>query len=157
MSYSDIVSDIATRMETIPSIGIVHDYYRYTADAAKFLQLFKCSIGGKEQIRGWEITRISAPEARTGAYFRYHKFRITGYLGLCDADATDKTFQTLIDDVCELFRTAEPPGGSSWYYLDLALPGDLPAQAVVIEPRMFGSVLCHYAEILLTVTERILP
>ncbi len=155
-NYLAILADIKTNLEAITDIGIVHDYYRYVANPTKFVTLFSYTpTGGSKHIRGWEITRIRAPEHKRGAYFRHHIFKLTGYLGLKDTDATDKIFQALIDAVCEKFRTASD--GATWYYLDGDNSDNSPCQVEIIEPRMFGETLCHYAEIILLVTERIVP
>jgi hypothetical protein len=74
-------------------------------------------------------------------------------MGLQDDAATDKTFQVLIDAVCDELRAAA--NGATWYYMDGDNPENAPAQVEVIEPRIFGSVLCHCAQIALAVTERI--
>lgn len=153
-NYNTIAADIKTKMQTISGIGNVHDYYRWNKEASKFLALFAYTpAGGSQQIRGWELSRISATEHKRGAFFRHHRFKITGYMSLRDADATDKTFQTLVDDICEKFRTAD--GGATWDYRNGDSPEESPAQAGVLDVRQFGEILCHYAEIFLSVTERI--
>ena len=153
--YLEIIADIKGKMESVPDIGKVYDYYRWNADFARFVQLFSYtpSTGGLH-IRGWEITRKAAPEHKRGAWFRHHKFTLTGYMGLKDDAATDKVFQVLVDDVCELFRNTA--GGATWDYMDGEAPENSPAQTPLITPRMFGSVLCHVAEIDLSVQERII-
>ncbi len=156
--YSSILSDIKTKMEAVTDIGKVYDYYRWNNNPSTFISLFAYTpSGGGKHIRGWEITRVQVPEHKAGAYFRHHKFKIAGYLALKDVDATDKTFQVLIDKICEKFRTADPPSGATWYYMNGDNPGDSPCQVDIIEARMFGDVLCHYAEISLSITERISP
>lgn len=153
-NYIAIVADVKAKMLTITNIGQVHDYYRWNKDASGFLNLFAYTpAGGSKHVRGWELSRISATEHKKGAFFRHHKFKLAGYMSLKDADATDKTFQTLVDDVCEKFRTAD--GGATWDYRNGDSPNDSPAQATTIEARQFGEVLCHYAEIILSMTERI--
>lgn len=154
--YTEILADIKTRLESVQNAGRVHDYARWSPDQARFLQFFSYRPpGGEQQVRGWEITRTSASEHIQGAYFRHHVFVLTGYMGLRDADATDKKFQELVEAVCDRFRSAQPPAGSAWDYRDGDDPDNSPVQVDTIELRMFGNVLCHYAEIRLSVTERI--
>jgi len=153
--YIDIIADIKTKMEEITGIGIVHDYERYSKDENKFITLFKTTVDSVDQIRGWEITRTAAPEHKRGAWFRHHRFRINGYMGIQDANTTEKTFQVLIENLSEKFRTAEPPAGATWYYMDGDNPDNSCVQVDVIDARMFGQYLCHHAEISLAVTERI--
>lgn len=153
-NYLAIIADIKAKLSALPNIGQVHDYYRWNKESAAFLSLFAYTAsGGSQQIRGWEFTRSAAPEHKRGAFFKHHRFKITGFMSLKDSDATDKTFQQLVDNICETFRVTA--SGAAWDYRDGDNAENSAAQADVIEVRTFGSVLCHYAEINLSVTERI--
>jgi hypothetical protein len=160
MSYTAIVADIKSKLMKIPDVGVVHDYARWSNDMAKFIQLFARDLpAGKKEVRGWEITRVAAPEKKRGnTFFRIHRFQVSGYMGLLDAEATDIAFQELIDTVCSKFRVAEPADGDAapWFYMDGPDSGKSCVQAETIDTRMFGSVLCHHADIFITVTERII-
>lgn len=153
-NYRAIVTDIASQLAAIPNVGVVHQYERQAADMARFIALFKDASG---RICGWEITRRAVSEHQAGAFFRHHQMVLKGYLGLQDANGSSLIFQELIDAVCARFRTAEPPANSTWQYMNGDEPDKSPAQAETINDRMFGAVLCHCAEISLSVTERILP
>lgn len=150
-NYLAIVADIKATLSAIPGVGMVHDYERWSADWDKFLGFFKDSTG---KILGWEITRRSASEHQAGAYFRHHQFVLKGYMGLADAKGTGKTFQSLCEEVCAAFRN--PASGASWDYRNGDSPDNSAAQIESINDRMFGNVLCHCAEITLSVTERII-
>lgn len=153
-NYLNILAEIKAKLEAIADIGKVQDYYRWNSDEAAFIALFTHNLpGGESQIRGWEITRESVTEHKKGAFFRHHRFKLTGYMSLRDADATDKTFQTLVEDVCAAFRNSE--GAGSWYYSDGDAPENSAAQVGTVSVRAFANLLCHYAEINLSVTERI--
>jgi len=155
-NYSAILADIKTKLESVTDIGVIHDYERWIVDPSKFIALFAFTpAGGVKQIRGWEITRISASEHLKGAFFRHHKFKLNGYLGLKDADATGKTFQVLIEEICAKFRGAVTT--QAWDYRDGDNPGNAPAQVMAIDTRMYGELLCHCTEIHISITERILP
>jgi hypothetical protein len=153
MSEANIRTQIYTILSSVTNIGKVYDYERWANDWATFINFFKTTIGGIDQIRGWEISRRSAPEKQvgissgTGKYERAHSFVIRGYLGVKDADATEKTFNALIEAIATAFRGNRKLNGTAERH-DLI-------QTDIIEPRMFGSVLCHYAELSLTATERI--
>jgi hypothetical protein len=154
--YLAIIADIKAKLESIQNIGKVHDYYRWNTDASRFLTLFAYTPSGADkQIRGWEFTRTSAPEHKEGAFFRHHRFKLEGYMTLKDDKASDKTFQQLVDNVCEKFRVAASAPTDTWYYLDGDNPNNSPVQVETIEVRTFGGALCHYAEVTLSVTERI--
>jgi hypothetical protein len=150
-NYLAIVADIKTKLTGIPGVGMVHDYERWTADWAKFLAFFTDSTG---KILGWEITRAAASEHQAGAFFRHHQFKLNGYMGLNDAKATSKAFQALCDEVCAAFRSVDT--STPWGYSNGDSPANSAAQIESINDRMFGNVLCHCAEISLSVTERIL-
>jgi len=153
-NYLAIAADIKTKLTAVSGIGLVHDYERWAAEWSKFIEFFRDPTG---KINGSEITRVAVPERFEGVFFRHHHFRVKSYRGVNDAQATGKAFQVMADDVCDAFRVAEPgTAGVTWRYGDGANPDNSPAQIVLIDDRMFGSVLCHCSEIALVVTERII-
>lgn len=151
--YSAIASDIKAKLITVPGTGIIHTYERQVAQMAKFIELFKDPAG---KICGWEITRRAVQEHQRGAVARHHQMVIHGYMGLQDATASSIVFQDLCDEICDLFRTATPPPGSTWEYRNGDEPDKTPPQIELINDRMFGPVLCHHAVISISVTERII-
>jgi hypothetical protein len=144
MSESTVRAGIYELVGAISDIGIVHDYERWAADSARFIDLFKTTIDGVAQIRGVEITRGSAAEDETPE--RKHTYKLKCYMGLKDEDATEKTFNTIVEAICDAFRADQTIGGVAG--------GHDYAQVATIELRMFGSVLCHYAELAVTVYEQ---
>ena len=156
-NYSAIVTDIKTKLLGVTGTGNVYPYFRYSKDASTFMQLFMVdSDAGKKDIRGWEITRSKVTETLKGLYFRHHTMKLNGYLGLQDEAQSDTTFQQFIEEICNVFRKAEAPAEATWFYGNGERPVDSPAQADVIDVRLYGSYLCHHAEITLMVTERII-
>ncbi len=155
--YLEIVTDIKAKMDAVTDVGVVHKYYRWNKGWKEFIEYFTYTPTNQpKQIRGWEITRISGAEHKRGVYFRHYKFRLSGYMSLQDASETDIEFQGLIDEVCNAFRNVEDQGGATWYYMDGDNETDSSPQIPVIKPKMFGNVLCHTTEIILTITERII-
>lgn len=152
MSESTIRAQIYAIINAITNIGVVYDYERWAADWVSFINLFKTTIATVEQIRGWEISRRAAPEsgvtaeATIGQTDKQHVFLIQGYMGLNDSAATEKTFNALIEAISDAIRPKLTINGT-------ALDHDF-IQAEIIEPRMFGGVLCHYAQLSLTVHEQ---
>jgi hypothetical protein len=146
MSESAIRTQIYTILNAVTNVGKVYDYERWTADWTTFINLFKTTISGIDQIRGWEIGRRSAKEERQtlGANDRDHTFIIRGYLGLNDAAATEKTMNNLVEAIAAAFRANLTLNGA-------AVQGHDYLQIDLIEARTFGSVLCHYAELRLNV------
>jgi hypothetical protein len=155
--YTDIAPDIKTKLLEIPNIGLVYTYQRQAVDMSKFINLFARDIGGgKKEIRGWEITRQAIAEHKRGAFFGHHVMIVRGYMGISDADASSETFQALVDLIRAKFRTAEPDDSAAdWDYRDGDNITNSPVQVPLLDDRMFGSVLCHHAEIHISVTDRI--
>ena len=153
-NYRTILDDIYAKLTAIAGIGIVHTYERQVVETSKFILLFKDATG---RICGWEITRGAASEHQRGAFFRHHQFVLKGYMGLQDATASSLAFQELCEEICNAFRAADPAtAGATWNYRNGDEQTASPAQIESINDRMFGGVLCHCAEISLSVTERII-
>ena len=147
MSESAIRTAIYNILSGITDIGKVYDYERWAADWSKFINLFKTTISGVDQIRGWEIGRRSAGEKpfTIGLNLRDHGFVIRGYMRVNNASASEKTFNNLIEAVADAFRNN--------FTLNGAAESHDYIQAVPIDFRVFGNVLCHYAELSLNVHE----
>jgi len=113
-------------------------------DLKQFLDLYK-TTGNK--IHAWTITRVKTEEeTETGSHTsRIHYFRIRGLYGLKDEDETELTFQSLIESICAAFRSNYGLGGQA--------ADNSPVHVDLVETRMFGNVLCHYAELSLTAEE----
>jgi hypothetical protein len=153
------MSEVAIRvgiyniLYAIPDIGMVHDYERWAVDWSKFISFFKTTIGGIPQVRGWEIGRKSAAEEKiilginNNANQITHNYRITGYMSIQDSAATEKTFTALLEAISAAFRADMTLNGACIYHQFI--------QHEMIDARMFGDVLCHYAEMFLAVVERI--
>jgi hypothetical protein len=145
MSEQTIRQQIFTTLQTVPNIGKVYDYERWSVDWNKFISLFKDNASGR--ILGWEIGR----SAGQGQFLnqieeeRTHHYSIRGYMGVQDADATEKLFNALIESISTTFRGSLDLNGACMQASALS--------AAVIDTRSFGSVLCHYCELQLTATE----
>jgi len=147
MSLKEIREAIKGIMETIPGIGKVYDYIPYSADWSNFINNFKSN----GTIKGWTITRRETAEVPTsieGVNDRDHLMFLQGYRAHDETTESEKVFQDHVDEVCSKLREKYTLNGK-------ALKVE-PPQVIVVEHKMFGSVLCHYAEINLTVKERVI-
>ena len=148
MAYSTILAKIKTLLLAVTGVGTkVYDFEQCdVGDWNNYLTLFKEG----SLIKGWEITRIGAPEVEDSpsANLRTHQIVIRGFYSLNNASASEKTFQDLIEAICTAFRAKAPDLEGTAFML--AAPS-----VSVIENRMFGEVLCHFCEIRLDVTEHI--
>ena len=144
MNLVSIRAAVKSKLLTISGISIVHDYLRWSNHWNTFLSLFKTDA---DIINGWMITRDKTPSrisSRTTAE-REHNIRLIGVYGLDDSEATEITFQAQVEAITAAFDADCDLGGTTFKCK--------PCQVEVFEPRMFGSVLCHYTELLLIVHE----
>ena len=147
MSYANIRDYLKTKLQAVDGIGVVHDYDRWAADWAALVNLYVSN----DKLNGWHITRKATGEAWKSlpVVERAHTYEIIGIYALKDADASEKTFQDLVEKVMEELR------------FDFTLGGNCqqtgPLKLETLEPRMFGSVLCHVAVLKLPVQERAMP
>ena len=147
MGLAEIRTEIKNLLETVPGIGKIHDFERWTTDWKKFLSYFKDS---DNKINGWVITRAESQEHRhatNAVNFSTHRFIIMGYYGLKDSQESEKAFQDLIEGVRSVLRTHDNLNGS-------CLTSD-PPQVKVLSPHLFGGILTHQCEIQLRVKEYI--
>ncbi len=146
MALADIRTEIKSLLETVPGIGKVHDFERWTTDWKKFLEYFKTE---DNKINGWTISRSTTEEeAQSMAVnIRTHQIIIKGYYGLKDSVESEKTFQALIESICDVLRSNHDLNGS-------CLTSD-PPQVTKVYPRPFGGVLVHVCNIALSVDERL--
>ncbi len=165
-NYKEIGDAIAAEVSAVTNVGRLHKYQRWAPDLGRYIEHFKWDApDGKDQIRGWLLTRESAREelgsfassapggfVPAGINRRVHTFLLFGLMSLQDKTASETTFQDLIEDVCDRFRTnsALTLGGAV-----ASLERITPPQVDRIDLRVFGSVLCHTAEIRIQAIERI--
>lgn len=144
MSYAAIRDYLKDRLGTIPGIGVVHSYDRWAADWSSLIKLYVAN----DKFNGWHITRKATQESRDAmpVVDRDHSYEIVGIYALNDAAASEKAFQELVEQVMALFRFDFDLGGRC------QLAG--PLKLKTLEPRMFGSVLCHVAVLELPAQER---
>jgi len=146
MSLAAIRGSIVTVLSSVPGIGTVHAYERWAADWTAYLSFFKTE---ENKINGWTVSRRKTESDRDTmpTLNRRHRFIMRGYYGLKDSAATEHTFQALVEAVQDAFEDQ--------YLLNGTVINSGPVQVQVFENRMFGNVLCHYAELELIAEERV--
>lgn len=140
MSESATRTQIYTILIGVSNIGKVYDYERWNVNWGAFINLFKSTT--HNQIRGAEIGR-KAPVTFEKDGIRTHTYFIRMYMAVDDSAATEKTFNTLVDTVVDTFAAN--------LNLNAAANGSEYIQVDALDTRTFGSVLCHFAELTLTV------
>ena len=150
MSEATIRSRINTVLGDVVDIGVTHDYERWSSTWDAYLAQFKTTIGSTPQIRGAEILYRGFTQdlstLSTCSVVRYHNFVVVFIMGLNDGDATEKVAAPLVEAIVAALDKDAALNGASYV-------GFNPSQVETFEPRMFGDVLCHYAEIRKIVAE----
>lgn len=157
MNLPAIREQIKVILAGVPGIGIIHDYHRLALDYGKILELFRDSTGrinacmfAREKMVKRLVTGGEGPQERG------HIFLFVCVMGLSDAQATGLIFDALLTAIEEEFEKYDTLHGScmtttpGWG----PLSGQPGMQIDLIEERMFGNVLCHYAELRLCAVER---
>ena len=147
MALSDIREQIKVILQGVPGIGVVHDYERLAIDMGKLINFFKDTDG---RINGCMFVREKAPtrQQTMGEQEKAHIFVIRRFMGLRDADATGIIFDDHLEDLTAAFEGHETLNDTcltinpDWGPMESAVG----LQLDTIEPRVFGNVLCHYAE-----------
>jgi len=157
MAYGEatIRAAIKTAIEAATNEGQVHDYERWMDDWAGLLTLFKSTIDGVDQIRGWTITLERMGQELIGmqgggaadTVLVTYSYRIRGFMSVDDSEATEKTFVALALSLCEQLEAAAGLTGA-------VLEREEPVVAECrIDYAMLAGVLCHRAEIMINPQE----
>lgn len=130
----------------VSGIGVVHDYERFASGSDDFKALYYSATHA--QIRGWNLRRVARAEASNarGRHMVTARWQIRGYLALDDSAASEKTFDSLVEDVIDAFRADDTLGG----VVDTCIVGDAAgAQLEEAGPVMLAGALCHGARLAL--------
>jgi len=159
-TVAQIRAQIKAKLAAIAGIGQVHDYERYSKLESNFQTLYRTEVSaGAFRILGWNFYRDATAESdlNNGEVRRLHSWRLTGFMGLEDADATGKLFDDLVETVALAFRSDRTLGGTVLDIKDMDQSfGESGIQVEAIEPVMFAGVLCHRARLRL-ITETTEP
>lgn len=152
MALSTIKSNLKTALEAVTGIGQVHDYIRNWSGTNKtFFHLFESS----KKVHAWQITRRKTPEKginTNNSNERRHEILIFGVYGVNDLNASEKTFQDLIEAICVKLRDeAKQPAPLSGAVLRMGWP-----QVETVEFRFWNGRLVHACDIGLWVDEYII-
>ena len=150
-TYSDIIAAIKARVDTVSNVGSTHAYNRWNADWSTYHNQFKVTIGGVSQIRGWVVTMdesnpIAGEPYSLGSTKRTYNVLIYGILDLKDTSNTEDTFLSLVESVMNALDGRTDLGLSVVIDFDVG-----PCSLRRYDSRQFGSVLCHYCEIIIPV------
>lgn len=149
MSYTTVKDGISAILAAIVGVVNVHDYLRYSATLSSRDEKFYDA--DNLRIDTWMITRVSAPSAGSldGDVTRSHRFLLHGYRQIEDVNASEVSYQELVELVLDTFndnRTID----SAAHIMDSS-------QLIEFSPTMFSGVLCHHAVIEITVEDDVDP
>ena len=153
MSLEAIRNQLKTDIEAVGVIGKVHNYNRYVKEWKTYTREFTKD----DKVNNWEIVRTdftravhASAGAEAGVEYINHTFTIRGFYGLSDTQASEKTFQDLVESVCTALRNDPTLSGEAttiYYTPDMPVTGR-------IYHDFLGAVLCHIGEIVVMIRER---
>ncbi len=154
MSLSTVRAKIKELILLVDGIGKVHEYERYTHDWRQYTKFFTKN----DKVNVWQIERatftrfVHATTGSTNGVERViHDFIIRGFYGLSDALASEKTFQDLIEGVCQKFRGYPDLDGTAEM---IKMSPENPITGSIRKDYL-GSVLCHIVEINISIQEKV--
>jgi hypothetical protein len=147
--HERIRAALVALLQTVPGIGVVHNYERFSKAPKDFQALYQQG----QNIRGFYVRRQSyreLPYSSTRNKVRT-RWTVRGFASLVDADATELAFDRLLDDMAALVRAKPVLFDTKDNELCHTVTDDGAAlQLIESGPVMFAGVLCHGAAFSLT-------
>ena len=145
MPYSVMRDYLKTKLETVASVGTVHDYYRFLKGKKRVTAaLFKDGV-----LNTWFIQKVN--EINTwegpGMLSRTHIVNILGIMAVDDKLASEKVFLGIEADVMEALCADFTLGGTCFQLKAATLKGP--------QHKAFAGILTHYGIIEMHLSERI--
>ena len=145
MALANNIQAVKAILEGVAGVENVYDRVRNWQTEKQFRDGARTPGGG---VQFWFITREATSAEDLGPRFtaRRHTLAVHGYTGVQDAAASETTFQALVESVAaalgadrKLNETARHSG---------------PAQVRAADFRILSNVLCHHAEIVVSVEDK---
>lgn len=151
-NYPAISSALVALVDGAAGIENVHAYQRHVSDWSAMLSLFKITIAGPPatyRVHGWTVSRAAVSEEwlTNVEVIRVHEFKLRGVYGVQDSANTEDSFNDLVEALCTTLRADFTCSASAEWHE--------PVQFPIIDYRVFGGILCHYAEGTVKVRERL--
>jgi len=147
LSYTNILTNVKTILDSVTGIGKTHDYFRFSDNLEHHgAELFYSN----KIFHTWFITRVNFIANSLVHYQveRFHNFDLWGFYQISDKDASEKTFQALCDAICDKFD--EDSNIVMDANSDQPEPAELQEFELAVE---FMGILCHRAKIRIQVFE----
>lgn len=138
--YSDLMTAVVARINTVSNVGQVHPRWRYSATWDVFLDQMKSSGG---DILGWMVTlpQIDSLPSSFGANERLYSIEVFGIQKVYDGDNTEASFLALTEAVMDALD------GRKDFALSNVIDYSIGPTSAKFDNRMFGSVLCHSVQL----------
>lgn len=151
MSEALIRTQIKAILETVPGIGVVHDYERYARSLADQLALMRKD----GVVNGWIVHRERTGSRQitmgiNGQIERTHAYLIAGLFEMDDEAGSEKAFQEILDGIFAAFKGNHTLNGTATAHDQIQID-----EVTICLENEFGSDLFHVAECTLNVTERV--
>lgn len=149
MSTETVRAALAALLNSVPTIGRVHDYERFAAREADFAAMFRPA--GETIVKGWTIGRLGGVSRRalaSGRTLVTSRWLLTGYRSLVDAERSEVDLDGLVDAVIAAERADPTLGGA---VRGTPVEGQSGIRLAEAGPVMFAGILCHRAKLVLDV------
>lgn len=151
-----IREQIKVILQGVPGVGVVHDRIRWASEAQKMLNLFKDSEGRINAVMFRRDKMAKTSVSLEAQKMRAHVWLIIVIRAFSDEKSSELEFDDLLTEIEERFDDYDTLNGTcmscDMAYGPMADQSNI--QIELVEPRMFGGVLCHYAELRLQTVER---
>src|SRR5690348_12599338 len=133
MALSNNLTAIKTIIDAVPGVENVYDTVRNWQTEQQFRSGARTGAG---TIQFWFLTREATSASDLGPQFtaRKHRIAIHGYAGVADAAESEKSFQSLIEDVVEALGGDRRLAGTARH--------SGPAAVRTVDFRVISNVLC---------------
>lgn len=146
MSVATHRAALVSLLNSVPDIGRVHEYQRYSREENTFRGLYLFNAPPMQpHLRGWQVSH-TGQERRTlgvGRVLKQHFWTLRGYLVLNDGFASELVFDDLCEAIADAYQADPTLGGVN----TAEMFGDGPdgVQKRDAGPVLFCGVLCHSA------------
>lgn len=158
MTDATVRADLLAILNAVTDVGNVYDYQKWSLFWADIVADFVTEISGSDVIRAWTITiqswdpslyqwqRDGTSTAGAATELREYNCIIRGFFSHDDENESEKTIMALVRTVVNALNTSPTLHDGDQYHMgpENEVP---PAALGAFDLRIFGGVLCHYAEI----------
>lgn len=155
-----VKQQIVTLIKGLPRTGNVYDRVKYTSNWQNFKDQFAFvdPSNGMQQIRGWWITIPTLLEGESDGntfdtHWHNYQYPIHAVMSYSDKGDTEPAFEEMVYSVYQKlhFQGVLGLGPDNPVNGSVVIDGSIGVTIITIDMRMFGSMLCHHAEMRVTV------